>query len=291
MADRKGDRHVTPRSHKSGAQKRKDRDEKLKNVEKEVSKIPKIMNFFPRCHGQSTASTSSISIPSSSCEAVDMAAPSPTSTSTLTKTDEPYISIPTPVAIENQPDASSQTEGPKMVVDMDDVNFSADVGLWKAPFQTSVDYWIQKGPHELQHNDEALFLERSAIQSRSDTEGIRRCIGNFFCRVQRNKEIRNREWLCFSPTTGKLYCYICKLMTGPESLTKFSGEGFSNWKRAAEKLAQHETSKNHLDAVIAFSCRSRAVNSVHRELKQQVTFLYIHCLLTWRTRIWAISVA
>lgn len=279
MADRKEDRHVTPRSYKSGAQKRKGRDEKLKNVEKEISKIPKIMNFFQRRQDQSTTSTSS------SCEAVDTAAPSPTSTSTLIpKTDEPNISVPTQIVTENQPNANSQTEGPKMVVDMDDVNFSADVGLWKAPFQKSVDYWIQKGPRELQHNNETLFLERSAIQSRSDTEGVRRCTGNLFCRVQRNKETRNREWLCFSPTTGKLYCYICKLMTGPESLTKFSGEGFSNWKRAVEKLAQHETSKNHLDAVIAFSCRSRAVNSVHRELKQQVTFLYIPLLFTWRTK-------
>lgn len=179
MADRKEDRHVTPRSYKSGsgAQKRKNCDEKLKNEEEVVSKIPKIMNFFPKRQDQSTSLSSSctISVPLSSCGPVGMDTATPsTSTLTLNETDKPDISVPTTTAVENQLNESAQIEGPSMVVDMDDVNFSADVSLWKAPFEKSIDYWIQKGPRELQHNDEALFLERSIIQSRPDAEGVRR---------------------------------------------------------------------------------------------------------------------
>ncbi len=80
-------------------------------------------------------------------------------------------------------------------------------------------------------------------------------------------------------------------MTGSESLTKFSGEGFSNLKHVVEKLVQHEISKNHLDVVNVFSCRSPAVNSVHHKLKQQVTFLYMPLSIYMEIKKLGLSVA
>jgi hypothetical protein len=55
------------------------------------------------------------------------------------------------------------------------------------------------------------------------------------------------------------------------SLSSFAGEGYSNWKRAQEKIAMHETSKSHLESVIALTLRSKQHANIDRILQQEVS--------------------
>lgn len=149
-------------------------------------------------------------------------------------------------------------------------NYQNDVGLWVGSFTDSeIEYWIRKGSADLQQCDENLVSESSVNQERQDVDTIRKCTKNLFFRILQNKELVNRSWLCFSPSTGKIYCYICKLMTVLPN-NNFAGGGYCDWKHAAERTAQHETSKSHLQSIVNFSRRSNEICRVDKLLKQQV---------------------
>ena len=61
-----------------------------------------------------------------------------------------------------------------------------------------------------------------------------------------------RNWLCYSPTIGNVYCFMCKLMS---KQTKdpgiFSNVGFRDWKHADRAIPRHEGSKYHRDSILA----------------------------------------
>lgn len=69
-------------------------------------------------------------------------------------------------------------------------------------------------------------------------------------RENKNNETRNHPLLCFSPSCGRVVCYICKLMT--KSDLQLCKEGFSDLKYC-RKLEEHEASKEHLRAVVRFA--------------------------------------
>lgn len=102
-------------------------------------------------------------------------------------------------------------------------NFEKDVGKWSKLSAKEIDYWIAKGPSEL-HNcdDEQMFENFSVSQDRGDVTGFRKCTKSLFYRKLQNETVF-RNWLCFSPDSGKLYCFFCKLMN--VSLSNFSWYG------------------------------------------------------------------
>lgn len=72
----------------------------------------------------------------------------------------------------------------------------------------------------------------------------------------------------FSPSTEKMYCYVCKLIeTNQDNL---SNNGYCDWKHASERLRQHEASKKHLQAVIILSQREKEVGFIENSLKLQM---------------------
>jgi hypothetical protein len=50
---------------------------------------------------------------------------------------------------------------------------------------------------------------------------VKRCIQrSYFYREMTNGEQRNRDWLIYSPSTGKVYCYVCMKLDCSESMIK-----------------------------------------------------------------------
>lgn len=107
---------------------------------------------------------------------------------------------------------------------------------------------------------------------------VKRCIQrSYFYREMTNGEQRNRDWLIYSPSTGKVYCYVCKVYQPSFQNTCTSSEcdkqfqsGFDDWKNAGARLALHERSRSHLAAV----CRLMEVREstrIDRELLKQMT--------------------
>lgn len=150
----------------------------------------------------------------------------------------------------------------------DNSNFENDMGMWSRLSEKEVDYWIENGPSVLHHCDEKKF-ESSVNQERGDITGFRKCTKSLFYRKLQSETVF-RNWLCFSPHSGKLYCFVCKLMN--VTVSSFSGEGFCNWRRAQEKIGLHETSKAHLESSVSISSRAGHLG-VDKNLKQLVSFI------------------
>ncbi|CAI6371995.1 unnamed protein product [Macrosiphum euphorbiae] len=88
-----------------------------------------------------------------------------------------------------------------------------------------------------------------------------------FTRRNKNQETVNRFWLCFSPSTGKIYCYPCKLMSTQN--TKLSREGFNDWKHASDRLYDHAISKTHLESVMSLVQQGKVTGRIDQELAMQ----------------------
>ena len=69
---------------------------------------------------------------------------------------------------------------------------------------------------------------------------------NYFHRHLANGEIVKRDWSIYSPSTGKVYCYMCQLFSKDDNQIT---TGFNDWKNATARIASHEQSKNHLQSV------------------------------------------
>ena len=67
-----------------------------------------------------------------------------------------------------------------------------------------------------------------------------------------NGETASRDWLLYSPSTGKIFCFYCTLFEYPNPNTAaFSEKGFDDWKHP-ETLYQHEKCSGHFESIKVF---------------------------------------
>lgn len=147
-----------------------------------------------------------------------------------------------------------------------------DIGKWPEVLTSSdVDNCVRMDTVRLQNCDENLFERKSVKQSDmgkgSEKGFVRKCQTNFFTRKTRNGETIKRSWLCFSPSDGHVYCYVCKLFSPVRS--QLTHGGYCDWKNAAARLIEHETSKLHLNAVIDYARRTKRFGQINQELSHQ----------------------
>lgn len=94
-----------------------------------------------------------------------------------------------------------------------DERFENDVGLWPKKLSEQVrSYWLGKGSSEYQncHSD----FKESAIR---EQDRIRHCTRTLFTSSHSlSGEEIDLKWLCYSKATGKVYCFVCKLMSNEE---------------------------------------------------------------------------
>lgn len=165
-------------------------------------------------------------------------------------------------ATEPEPDSGSSK----------DVFLENDIGKWpKLMTSADVDYCIKIGVTALQNCDSGIIERKSFVQfdsgKGSDKSFKRKCQASFFVRKAKNGDVIKRSWLCFSPSNGKVYCYVCKLFSTVHS--HFTDDGFCDWKNATSRLIDHETSKAHLNAVIVFAGRVKEIGQIDQELTRQ----------------------
>lgn len=136
-----------------------------------------------------------------------------------------------------------------------------DIGLWPENIEELIDYWIKVGSSNLQNCNEQLIIEKSNKQN----------YNNFthknFNRKTANGEIIKRSWLCFSPSHGSVYCFVCKLMSNTR--TQFTHGGFCDWKHVNARLLAHKTSKGHLNCVVTLAFRSKELGRIDTDLEKQ----------------------
>ena len=142
---------------------------------------------------------------------------------------------------------------------------TSDIGLWpKKIKQADIDHLSEIGPADLRNCDAELFESKSLVQT--DGGVTRKCKVSFFVRQNKINETIDRNWLCFSPSQGKLYCFVCKLVSG--SGTQLGGDGFADWKHP-NRLKDHEESKDHLESVVKLAALKKHSERIDSELLAQ----------------------
>lgn len=260
------DRHLF-RKQSSGASKRKSAKEKDERLSNDLKNTKCITSFFT----SPPPPTSSFS------------EPNPGYLSQLTDVDETALQHYVPVdavapqsqsprsqdILESEPgevlSESTNTHG------HDDPGYNNDVGLWPGTVTNEmVDFWAMKTDEQISQlqNSSGDFSKSVVRQSVSRVKGgkvrhvniTRRCTTAVFSRRAKNGELIKRSWLCYSPHTGRVYCYICKLLSPGQQ--KLAGEGYCKWKHVGEKLAQHERSKQHTTNAINLVDRSNVLGRI-----------------------------
>ncbi|GBN69186.1 hypothetical protein AVEN_113615-1 [Araneus ventricosus] len=64
-----------------------------------------------------------------------------------------------------------------------------------------------------------------------------------------NGEIVDRPRLLYSASSDKIFCYNCKLFKN--SVSTLTSNGFNDWPNIHRRLAEHQESKKHLQAMLS----------------------------------------
>ena len=76
-------------------------------------------------------------------------------------------------------------------------------------------------------------------------------------------EVIDLTWLCYSEATGKVFCFICRLLSVSRSqLTK----GFNDWKNSRACIESHSRSPQHIQALTDCTIRKNTNNRIDKSL-------------------------
>jgi len=216
----------------SGWDKAKKKKKEAVEQEKLLAKIPKLSSYFGM---QASASQSSASDAIATLSAPE----------DQPKRDEP---------VEVQGQQGGAIAGAAGAFGPRPEEFTNDLGQWGEINTDTRDYWTKKGSKDCQHT-ESKFEE--SVRRYPGESFQRRCTKTFFVRTHPlNGEKSCRKWLCYSPSTGKVFCFACKLFGGSAvQATKFVTGGFDNWRAGESRIKMHENSDGHRDAMLSFASR------------------------------------
>lgn len=141
--------------------------------------------------------------------------------------------------------------------------FENDLGLWPRKISEEMrDYWLKRGSTDCQHCH-GDFKE-SAVK---ELDRTRHCTKTLFTRTHSlSGQKIDLRWLCYSKTTGRVYCFPCKLMSDVDS--SFT-TGFNSWKNARHFIECHSRSDQHRKALVDTISRKTSGARVDSNLIQQ----------------------
>lgn len=260
------------RTFQSGSQKKK----KAKKEREFIEKLPKVNSYF---------------------EVPVIQRPCPASTSTDDTNFNQVNPSPGSESLSNQSVLNSlknDTELSYVEVNsetLDDLNYlseqnnpskvevepSTDAALWDScgiSKNQLQEYWIRKGPSHCQNVDDDFKLSIRVYNTVQDGKKIsesRKCRTSFFFKELKNNEKVKRDWLIYSPSTGKVFCFPCKLFgSNAMASNPFCTEGFNDWKHAGQSIPYNENSKEHRRCLMTFMKRSNEAGRIDSDLQVQL---------------------
>uniref|UniRef100_H2YAF9 TTF-type domain-containing protein n=1 Tax=Ciona savignyi TaxID=51511 RepID=H2YAF9_CIOSA len=90
-----------------------------------------------------------------------------------------------------------------------------------------------------------------------------------FFRQQLNGEKVKRDWLCYSPFSKRVYCFMCKLFAFKHDKTMMASVGYCDWKHAPRDLARHESSESHIRCLSMYISRKAKTTSICKDFEKQ----------------------
>ncbi|XP_013873629.1 TATA-binding protein-associated factor 2N isoform X2 [Austrofundulus limnaeus] len=128
---------------------------------------------------------------------------------------------------------------------------SRDPALWGDITERLREEAISMGPAAFQNR--SSYYPASGRESRLGGRWTRHLTNDLFHCQLPNNQIVSREWLLYSPSTGSVYCYACKLLSSQKH--SFIS-GFSDW-RHPQRLNDHEKSPDHRQNMLSILHRSK----------------------------------
>lgn len=142
--------------------------------------------------------------------------------------------------------------------------YSLDPACWEKIDEDMRAYWIKIGPESCQNKDADV-----AASERQHKHQKRYFSKTLFKRKLANGETQPREWLLYSPSKGTVFYFACKLC-GDSDMQSALTSGYSDWKNAAVRLAEHEGSESHRKAMLAYVTRCADGGQIDSELKKTI---------------------
>lgn len=85
------------------------------------------------------------------------------------------------------------------------------------------------------------------------------------CSLPNGQSVK-RQWLLYSPSSGCIYCFACKLFS---SKCNAFVNGFSDWKHS-ERIGEHERNEEHRACMLALHSRSKDTGRIDSDLMKQI---------------------
>uniref|UniRef100_UPI00359022F6 zinc finger MYM-type protein 5-like isoform X2 n=1 Tax=Myxine glutinosa TaxID=7769 RepID=UPI00359022F6 len=124
---------------------------------------------------------------------------------------------------------------------------SSVAALWTIDANTQ-QYCMDVGPDFFRNRDGNYTMSTRQYKDRT-----RKLCDIAFNQVSPNGESIERPWLIYSPSTGCVFCFVCKLFS-PNSTTALAGRGFDSWDHIG-RLGDHERSTEHRHALTIYTTR------------------------------------
>ncbi|XP_055910467.1 zinc finger MYM-type protein 1-like [Eupeodes corollae] len=141
------------------------------------------------------------------------------------------------------------------------VEYQNDIGIWQNINNEIQDFWCARDPYECQ-NFECDF----SASSRQYDDTKRFFSQSMFFRKHVSGGKIKREWLMYSPSTGKVFCFPCVLFGEEQSGSQFK-TGFSDWKNATDRMQAHENNSKHQECVHTLISRRRIHGRIDTSLE------------------------
>ena len=206
--------------HESGFQKRK----KKQQLQQQLHEIPKWDKFIIHTYKEETApeQDSSPQIESTELKG-ECSGEQNLESESVCKLEEEISqlspSISPHVEVKQRDVSSDENEEQKETENQS----SNDLSKWNSLSDEDRTYWIDKGPSDCQHWNDNFAKSKCIFKNQN-----RYCSKGIFQGVKANGEKFSREWLVYSPSTGCVFCIVCRLFSS--SSGALVTHGFSDWK-------------------------------------------------------------
>ena len=100
---------------------------------------------------------------------------------------------------------------------------------------------VAKKSRFMQHKNKD-FSKSIRVYQEGKKQKVRTLNRSLFQLKLHNNEIIERKWMSYSPFTGHVYCFVCRLFSSEKDQSTL--HGFYDWKHP-ERITEHEQSKAH----------------------------------------------
>lgn len=147
------------------------------------------------------------------------------------------------------------------------VEFSNDCALWTNISDNIREFWIRKGSNDCQHHDDDF-----AASERFYPNGRNRKFSRYHLyRKHLTGEKILRSWLLYSPTSGSIFCFACRLFNANSKSAFASDDGFSDWNHLTACISQHENSHCHREAMLTLAARQQYAGRIDGQMELEFT--------------------